>query len=100
MGKGKGSFDYWCARPAVSKILFELKGEVHEAVVRDAMRLAGNKLPGLYEFVRKGDPAVMGITKVGEGVSEEMMRRPRLEGSVGMPGLAGTAMRMEGTTAV
>ena len=43
---------------------------------------------------------MMGITKVGEGVSEEMMRRPRLEGSVGLPGLAGTAMRMEGTSAV
>ncbi|KAK5136894.1 hypothetical protein LTR08_001816 [Meristemomyces frigidus] len=100
MGKGKGSFDYWCARPAVSKILFELKGEVHEAVVRDAMRLAGNKLPGLYEFVRKGDPAVMGITKVGEGMSEESMRRPRMENAKGLPSLVGTAMRIEGTSAV
>ena len=55
MGKGKGSFDYWACRPHVSKILFELKGDVHEQVVRDAFRLAGNKLPGLWEFVRKGD---------------------------------------------
>lgn len=46
MGKGKGSFDYWAARVAVSRILFELKGDLHEQIVRDAFRLAGNKLPG------------------------------------------------------
>ncbi|KAL8667105.1 MAG: hypothetical protein Q9202_001027 [Teloschistes flavicans] len=46
MGKGKGSFDHWAARVAVSRILFELKGDLHEQVVRDAFRLAGNKLPG------------------------------------------------------
>ena len=79
MGKGKGSFDYWASRVAVSKIIFELKGELHEQVVKDAFRLAGNKLPGLYEFVRAGDPPVMGITKLGNGVTEEMLRRPRRE---------------------
>ena len=47
MGKGKGSFDYWAARVAVSQIVFEISGELHEQVVRDAMRLAGNKLPGM-----------------------------------------------------
>lgn len=46
MGKGKGSFDHWASRVAISKILFELKGEIHEQVVRDAFRLAGTKLPG------------------------------------------------------
>ena len=71
MGKGKGSFDHWATRVHVSKILFELKGEVHEQIVRDAMRLAGNKLPGLYEFVRKGDPAVMGMTKLAGTMTEE-----------------------------
>nr|POE65995.1 54s ribosomal protein l16, mitochondrial [Quercus suber] len=80
MGKGKGSFDYWATRCTVSKIVFELKGEVHEQVVRDAMRLAGNKLPGLWEFVKKGDPPVMGITKVGyRGLTEEFLKRPRKE---------------------
>lgn len=99
MGKGKGSFDYWCARPAVSKVLFELKGEVHEAVVRDAMRLAGNKLPGLYEFVKKGDPPVMGITKVGgERGTEEMMRRPRVATGMPVPNLEATASRIGATT--
>lgn len=46
MGKGKGSFDHWAARVAVSQIIFEIKGELHEQVVKDAMRLAGNKMPG------------------------------------------------------
>jgi ribosomal protein L16/L10AE len=46
MGKGKGSFDHWASRIAVSKIIFEIKGDLHEQVVRDAFRLAGNKMPG------------------------------------------------------
>ena len=82
MGKGKGSFDRWTARVAVSKIIFEIQGELHEQVVRDAFRLAGNKLPGLYEFVKKGDPAVMGLTKVHvglDGPTEAFLKRPRKE---------------------
>jgi hypothetical protein len=31
----------------------------------------------LYEFVEKGDPPVMGITKLGDGVTKEMLMRPR-----------------------
>lgn len=46
MGTGKGSFDYWASRIAVSQIVFEVKGELHERIVRDAFRLAANKLPG------------------------------------------------------
>jgi ribosomal protein L16 len=51
MGKGKGSFDYWATRVAVSRVIFELSGDVHEQVVRDAMRLCGNKMPGTCNFV-------------------------------------------------
>lgn len=50
MGKGKGSFDYWASRVAVSKVLFELKGELHEEIVRDAFRLAANKMPGEFSL--------------------------------------------------
>jgi len=94
MGKGKGTFDHWAARVAVNKILFEIRGQVHEKVVRDAFRLAGNKLPGRshhpsiicvgsssngpvgqYEFVRKGDPPVVGITKL-DGVTLAELKRP------------------------
>lgn len=104
MGKGKGSFDYWASRVAVSKVLFELKGDVHEQVVRDAFRLAGNKLPGLYEFVRKGDPPVMGITKLTDSMTEEMLRRPRMppasKSDTPMPNLEATASRLPATTPV
>ncbi|KAI9792418.1 MAG: mitochondrial ribosomal large subunit component [Peltula sp. TS41687] len=82
MGKGKGKFDYWASRVAVSKIIFELKGELHEKVAREAFRLAGNKLPGVYEFVKKGDPPVMGITKL-QGVTAEELKRPRRKLLVG-----------------
>lgn len=46
MGKGKGSFDHWAARIAVNQILFEIRGLIHEKIILDAFRLAGNKLPG------------------------------------------------------
>jgi ribosomal protein L16/L10AE len=52
MGKGKGSFDHWASRIAVSKVIFELKGDIHEQVARDAFRLAGNKMPGGFEHPR------------------------------------------------
>lgn len=48
MGKGKGSFDHWASRIAVSKVIFEVKGNIHEQVVRDAFRIAGNKMPGMF----------------------------------------------------
>jgi ribosomal protein L16 len=76
MGKGKGSFDHWAARMAVSQVLFEIRGRLHEQVVRDAFRLAGNKLPGQWEFVKKGDAPVVGITKL-DGVTLDELKRPR-----------------------
>lgn len=76
MGKGKGSFDHWAARVAVNRVIFEIKGELHEQIARDAFRLAGNKLPGQYAFIKKDAPAVVGITKL-EGVTLEELKRPR-----------------------
>lgn len=75
MGKGKGSFDHWAARVAVNRVIFEIRGALHEQVARDAFRLAGNKLPGQYEFIKKGEPAVVGITKL-DGVTLEDLKRP------------------------
>ncbi|MCJ1445474.1 MAG: mitochondrial ribosomal large subunit component [Stictis urceolatum] len=95
MGKGKGTFDYWASRVAVSKIIFEIKGEMHEKVIRDALRLAAAKMPGQYEFVRKGDPPVMGITKMTEGMNLENMQRPRMP----TPSLVSTADRLPATSA-
>ncbi|KAK2742792.1 mitochondrial ribosomal large subunit component [Myotisia sp. PD_48] len=77
MGKGKGKFDYWAARVAVSRIVFELKGDLHEKVAREAFRLAAHKLPGMYEFVKKGDPPVVGVTKLENGVTLESLKMSR-----------------------
>ncbi|KAI0385363.1 ribosomal protein L16 [Hypomontagnella monticulosa] len=76
MGKGKGSFDHWAARVAVNQIVLELRGMLHEQVARDAFRLAGNKLPGQWEFVKKGEPPVVGITKL-DGITLEDLKNPR-----------------------
>ena len=50
MGKGKGSWDHWATRLSYGRVVFELRGTMHEVVAKDAMRLAGVKLPGLYPF--------------------------------------------------
>ncbi|KAL2136666.1 hypothetical protein VTI74DRAFT_2398 [Chaetomium olivicolor] len=76
MGKGKGSFDHWATRVAINQIIFEIRGLVHEQVIRDAFRLAGNKLPGQYEFVKKGDAPCVGITKLENGLTLEDLKRP------------------------
>ncbi|KAK2802658.1 hypothetical protein FQN50_007266 [Emmonsiellopsis sp. PD_5] len=83
MGKGKGKFDYWAARVAVSQIVFELKGDLHEKVAREAFRLAAAKMPGQYEFVKKGDPPVVGLTKLKDGVTLESLKRARREVPLG-----------------
>lgn len=50
MGKGKGKFDYWAARVGVSRVIFELKGDIHEKVAREAFRLAAHKMPGTLDI--------------------------------------------------
>lgn len=79
MGKGKGKFDYWAARVPVSRIVFELSGTVHEKVVREAFRLAGTKMPGQWEFVKRGEMPVVGITKLApeKGITMESLKRAR-----------------------
>ena len=52
MGKGKGNVDYWVAVVKPGRVMFELGG-VEEAVAREAMRLAANKLPIKCKFVTK-----------------------------------------------
>ncbi len=44
MGKGKGAVDYWCARVAPGRVMFELDG-VPDEVAREALRLGAAKLP-------------------------------------------------------
>jgi ribosomal protein L16 len=82
MGKGKGKFDYWASRIPVNRIVFELKGDLHEKVAREAFRLAGHKLPGLWEFVKRGDPPIVGLTKLVQGVTLESLKMARREPSL------------------
>ena len=53
MGSGKGSPEYWVAVVKPGRVLFEMGG-VSEEVAREAMRLAGHKLPIKTKFVVKG----------------------------------------------
>lgn len=53
MGKGKGAFEYWACRVPTGKVLFEIKGGVHDHVAKEAFISASKKLPGLFEIVTK-----------------------------------------------
>ena len=52
MGSGKGSPEYWVAVVKPGRVMFEIAG-VDEAVAREALRLAANKLPIKCKFVTK-----------------------------------------------
>ena len=54
MGSGKGSPEYWVAVVKPGRVMFEIKG-VDEALAREAMRLAANKLPIKCKFVTKAE---------------------------------------------
>ena len=55
MGSGKGSVEYWVAVVKPGRVLFEMEG-VAEADAREAMRLAGHKLPIKTKFMKKEIP--------------------------------------------
>ena len=52
MGKGKGSPEFWVAPVKPGRVMFEMNG-VSEEIAREAMRLAGHKLPLKSKFVIK-----------------------------------------------
>ena len=54
MGSGKGSPEYWVAKVKPGRVLFEL-AEVSEPIAREALRLAGHKLPCRVKFVKRSD---------------------------------------------
>lgn len=51
-GKGKGAPEYWAARVAPGRIMFEVDG-VPERLAREAMELAAAKLPIKTKFVKR-----------------------------------------------
>lgn len=54
MGKGKGAPEYWVAVIKPGRILFELEG-ISESIAKEAMRLAGSKLPIKTKFITAGE---------------------------------------------
>ncbi len=54
MGSGKGSPEYWAAVVKPGRVMFEMEG-VAEDVAREAMRLAGHKLPIKTKFATKAE---------------------------------------------
>jgi large subunit ribosomal protein L16 len=62
MGKGKGAVEYWVAVIRPGRILFEMGG-ITEEEAREALRLAGHKLPIKTKFVKRIDP-VSGVEQV------------------------------------
>jgi len=52
MGSGKGNPEGWVAVVKPGRVMFELAG-VDEELARDAMRLAGHKLPIRTRFVKR-----------------------------------------------
>ena len=52
MGSGKGSPEYWVAVVKPGRVMFEIAG-VSEEVAREALRLAGHKLPCKTKFVKR-----------------------------------------------
>lgn len=54
MGKGKGAVDHWVAVVKPGRIVFEIAG-VSENVAKEALRLAGYKLPIKTQIVSRED---------------------------------------------
>ena len=52
MGSGKGAPDHWVAVVKPGRVMFKMSG-VPEPIAREAMRLAGHKLPISTKFVVK-----------------------------------------------
>lgn len=52
MGKGKGNPEGWVAVVKPGRVMFEVSG-VPEELARDAMRVAGHKLPLKTKFVQR-----------------------------------------------
>ena len=71
MGSGKGAVEYWVAVVKPGRVLFEMAG-VPEDVAREAMRLAGHKLPIKTKFMVKGQGnPVTGEMPEGEEIIKE-----------------------------
>ncbi|TMC22781.1 MAG: 50S ribosomal protein L16, partial [Chloroflexi bacterium] len=51
---GKGAVDHWVAVVKPGRIIFEIGG-VSEEIAKEAVRLAGHKLPVKSRFITRGE---------------------------------------------
>ena len=68
MGSGKGSPDFWVAVVKPGRVLFEISG-IPEETAREAIRLAGHKLPCRTRFVKREE--VTDLCGAGDNEKEE-----------------------------
>ena len=59
MGSGKGAPEYWVAVVKPGRVMFEIAG-VPEETAREALRLAGHKLPVKCRIVKREDTEMGG----------------------------------------
>ena len=59
MGSGKGAPEFWVAVVKPGRVLFEMNG-VDEATAREALRLAGHKLPCKTKFIKREEETTKG----------------------------------------
>ena len=64
MGSGKGAPEYWVSVVKPGRVLFEMNG-VPEEVAREALRLAGHKLPITTKFIKREAVAEAANTEMG-----------------------------------
>ena len=57
MGSGKGSPEFWVAVVKPGRVLFEIEG-IPEEIAKEALRLAGHKLPCKTKFIKKDEGGV------------------------------------------
>jgi large subunit ribosomal protein L16 len=55
MGKGKGAVDHWVCVVKPGRVMFEMAG-IDESTAREALRLAGFKMPIKTKFIKRTDP--------------------------------------------
>ena len=74
MGSGKGSPEGWVAVVKPGRVMFELAG-VPEPLAREAMRLAGHKLPVKTKFVLREDGHADEGTRAARHLDDDELRR-------------------------
>lgn len=57
MGKGKGAVDFWVAPVKPGRVMFEIEG-LPADTAREALRLAGHKLPVKVRFLARNREAM------------------------------------------